>query len=199
MDKNNPKYGNMMDALTQGMAEMKVKEITRPSRRLKMPLVSLVASFMLLIAKMSKCSAKSAQARIINCIAFFGTTFVVIAKIWELLEEHKTVPDEYKPKYIHLLWTFAYMKQNPSSEKVLGSTVKLDTDKNKPTKKTLRKWIRVMIKAISDLEEHVIKWDNRFTNDIGNNCLVGVDCIDIQFMQMRLEDVCGKERILNKC
>ena len=89
------------------------------------------------------------------------------------------MPDEYNPKYIHLLWTFAYMKQNPSSEKVLGSTVKLDTDKNKPTKKTLRKWIRVMIKAISDLEKHVIKWDNRFTNDIGNNCLVGVDCIDI--------------------
>ena len=31
-----------------------------------------------------------------------------------------------------------------------------------------------------------IKWENRKTNDVGNDCLVGIDCVDFRFQQIKI-------------
>ena len=73
------------------------------------------------------------------------------------------------------------MKTAPRAYTVLCALVKLDTDKKRLTKKTVSKWVWLVIKGIADLKLHVIKWNHRYTNDVGNDCLVGVNAMDIRF------------------
>ena len=61
------------------------------------------------------------------------------------------------------------------------------------------KWIWFYVNKISALEERLIVWDNRKTNDRGDDCLVSVDCIDCQFQQILINHPSepGK-KIINK-
>ena len=67
------------------------------------------------------------------------------------------------------------MKTAPRAYTVLCALVKLDTDKKRLTKKTVSKWVWLVIKGIADLEAHVIKWNHRYTNNVGNDCFRGID------------------------
>jgi hypothetical protein len=33
-----------------------------------------------------------------------------------------------------------------------------------------------------------ILWENRYTNDRGNDCMVSIDCVDCEFPQVRIPD-----------
>ena len=44
------------------------------------------------------------------------------------------------------------------------------------------------IKEIKELEDEIIVWEHRKTNDRGDDCLASVDCIDCQFQQILIDE-----------
>ena len=68
-----------------------------------------------------------------------------------------------------------------------------------PAKKTIMKWVWFYVNQIEALEDRVIVWDHRKTNDRGDDCLASVDGIDCQFQQILIDHPTkpGK-KIINK-
>ena len=61
------------------------------------------------------------------------------------------------------------------------------------------KWVWFYVEELKELEERVIIWDHRKTNDRGDDCLVSVDGIDCEFQQILINHPTkpGK-KIINK-
>ena len=104
------------------------------------------------------------------------------------------VEDACKPK--HLLWVLIFLKTY-TTESSLAVAIGVD-------EKTLRKWIFIIIYAISDLEDDwvgslftkilltsltivflQIKWENRFHGYRGRSCLVMVDGTDFWICELK--------------
>jgi len=107
----------------------------------------------------------------------------VIAKVWELILENNGGNKKIISNPEHLLWALHYMKQDPNCT-VLCKTIKKNAIERSPTKKTVLKYLWFYVHEIRALEETVIMWNHRKTNDRGDDCLVSVDCIDCEFQQI---------------
>jgi hypothetical protein len=177
-----------MEALSQGFAMLKVKEITRQSKRLSQPALSAVSDFELLGRSITKCTVHSFHNKRREFVTSFGIPPIVMAKIWEMILENGTSPNP-KMKEKHFMWGLYFLKVYPGM-KIMGASVKQDTELRKPNEKTVHKWIWIAIEAISDLHPNVIVWENRKTNDINHkDCLAGIDTIDCPFQQMLIPNI----------
>jgi len=99
-------------------------------------------------------------------MALFGTTHVVCAIIWRKIDPMNTFQEvadgkEYGPKThscakpIHLLWALMFLKVY-GTERVSRTIVGSSTT---PTReKTMRKWVRLFVRAISFLESEVVSY-----------------------------------------
>ena len=116
-----------------------------------------------------------------------GVHLTVSVIVWGELKQSMLVKDACKPK--HLLWVLIFLKTY-TTESSLVVAIGVD-------EKTLRKWIFIIIYAISDLEDDWVgslftkilltsltfvflqmKWENRFHGYCGGSCLVMVDGTD---------------------
>jgi len=79
------------------------------------------------------------------------------------------------------------MKQSPNMT-VLCKTMKKD-GKRCSSRKTVLKWIWFYVNEIRALEDTIIVWEHRKTNDRGDDCLVSIDCIDCQFQQILIDNL----------
>ena len=79
--------------------------------------------------------------------ALFGCSHVVILRLWNLLNEYDLVPEG--GRLIHLFWALLFVKVYPTEETL--TTLCGDADR-----KTLRKWIRRFMQAISFLSSEVV-------------------------------------------
>lgn len=104
--------------------------------------------------------------------ACFGAPSGVVADMWNRIEP--TI-DESGAHPKHLLWALVFLKVY-STEEIHCSIV------GWPSTRTFRKWSWYFVKKISDLEEEVIRLENRFTNgpdpNVGRPCYLSVDCTD---------------------
>ena len=82
---------------------------------------------------------------------FFGTSLVVVEKVWALLENNFLLPDGCSPK--HLLWALHFMKVYPK-QSVGCSTVGAIEGAVDP--KTHRKWVWAFIEAIAEVQDEVV-------------------------------------------
>ena len=83
--------------------------------------------------------------------ALFGCSAIVATELWKLLDVYDFIPEG--GKLIHMLWALLFVKVYPTEE----TLVKLCGDPmGNPDKKTTRKWIRLLMEAISYLSEHVV-------------------------------------------
>ncbi len=91
---------------------------------------------------------------------FFGTSLLVVEKIWELLKRDSLFPEGCRPKY--LLWALHFMKvypkQSPGCSAVGASAGAVNP-------KTHRKWVWAFIDAIANLVNVVV---SKIT--CGNQC-----------------------------
>jgi hypothetical protein len=83
------------------------------------------------------------------------------------------LPTGAKP--VHMLWGLLLLKLY-CSEQVLAILAGVH-------EQTFRKWAWYFVDAVADLSVSVIKWENRFQNDIGNVCLVSIDGTDFEIYQ----------------
>ena len=84
---------------------------------------------------------------------FFGTTAVVVAKLWSLLSQGDMIPEQGRTN--HLMWALFFMRAYPK-EGVTCSTVGGSGGAIDP--KTLRKYIWPFIHAIAELEPVVVSF-----------------------------------------
>ena len=168
-----------MEALTRQMDEISFKEETRESKQMSTPDVELLYEFDMLCTKIMRCERIGPDGRTRKITSFFGVPPLVQAKIWELINKHETIEGKFQKK--HLLWGLHYLKEYPTTSVMCGT---MQTEKRAPDEKTLRKFVSKAIDAIYLLYDKIIVWVNWFTNDKGNNCLIGVDCKDCYFQQI---------------
>ena len=185
--------------LEHSIAELTIQDVIRKSDRMPFPADTLLIQFNSIAKDVMKKMSGSYDSHRRDMVTFFGAPTIVIAKIWDLIvannirngNENKISNKE------HLLWALHYMKQAPNFT-VLCKTMMANTNKC-PTKKTVLKWVWFYVREIQALEDTVIVWDHRKTNDRGDDCLVSVDCIDCQFQQILIDHptIPGK-KIVNK-
>lgn len=72
----------------------------------------------------------------------FGVSVHMVCTIWRILTEQEKMPDNAEPK--HLFWALGFLKTY-ATEHSLAVWFKCD-------EKTLRKWVWIMIDALSSLE-----------------------------------------------
>jgi hypothetical protein len=89
----------------------------------------------------------AASTELKNCRAFFGTSFVVCADLWNRLDPVNKISPGSEPK--HLLWSLLFMKVY-SSEKVHVRLV------GGVDEKTFRKWAWLFVDAIASLKSEVV-------------------------------------------
>ncbi len=82
---------------------------------------------------------------------FFGTSVLIVEKVWELLEKDSLLPEGGRPK--HLLWALHFMKvypkQSPGCSAVGASAGAVDP-------KTHCKWVWAFINAVANLDDVVV-------------------------------------------
>jgi len=140
------------------------------------------------IAPMNDCNLRLFRSN-------FGVSPRTMQKCWTLLLMH-AASSKIKPK--HLLWTCLFLKTY-GKECTHCSICQCDP-------KTFRRWIWIVVRAISNLEAHVVStanynhktttinmlynvfllqiiWDNRKKHDSGDDCLVSVDCTDVEIQE----------------
>ena len=84
-------------------------------------------------------------------VSFFGTSVLVIEKIWELLERNSLLPEGCHPK--HLLWAFHFMKVYPKQSQGCSA---VGASAGAVDPKTHRKWVWAFIDAIANLVDIVV-------------------------------------------
>ena len=81
----------------------------------------------------------------------FGTSLLVVSKVWSMLLEEDVLPEGGRPK--HLLWALHFLKvyplQAPGCAAVGASGGAVDP-------KTHRKWVWAFIDAIAELVDNVV-------------------------------------------
>jgi hypothetical protein len=82
---------------------------------------------------------------------FFGSSVLVVEKVWELLERDSLLPEGCRQK--HLLWAHHFMKvypkQSPGCSAVGASAGAVDP-------KTHRKWVWAFIDVVANLVDVVV-------------------------------------------
>jgi hypothetical protein len=82
---------------------------------------------------------------------FFGTSVLVVERVWDLLDRDSLLPEGGRPK--HLLWALHFMKvypkQSPGCLAVGASVGTVDP-------KTHRKWVWAFIDAVANLVDAVV-------------------------------------------
>ena len=123
-----------LDELTDQLANMRVMDDNRAQQNMEMPPIEMVLMFKRVMEDILELAPNQKYVGttfLRQCVAFFGGPPVLLAKVWELLEEtgiSDDMPRGFKPK--HLCWGFAYLKLYHGEVvmcKLLG----------KPTEKTL--------------------------------------------------------------
>lgn len=105
----------------------------------------------------------------------FGISFEICSKLWRRLDPTNKISQEATPK--HLLWSLCFLCVNAAE--FVGSTVV-----GASNRKHYREWSWLFIKAISELEEDLIRWDNRFLGwDGSTSSLVTVDGTDCRILE----------------
>ena len=183
--------------LEHSFAELTIQDAVRKTNRMSLPPESLLVQFNM-IAKDVMCKlSRSFDSHKRDVVCFFGAPTIVIAKVWEMILENNDGNRGTISNKEHLLWALHYMKQSPNFE-VMCKTIKKSNHKS-PTKKTVMKWVWFYVNEIRALEEEVIVWNNRKTNDRGDDCLASVDCIDCQFQQILINHPTDPgKKIINK-
>ena len=82
---------------------------------------------------------------------FFGTSVVVVEKVWTLLERDSLLPEKCDPK--HLLWALHFMKVYPKQSSGCSSVGASD---GAVDPKTHKKWVWAFIEAIAELVDVVV-------------------------------------------
>lgn len=188
--------GDLTRILEHSFAELSIQDAVRKSERMALPDEALLVQFNILAKDVMTRISASFYCHRRDVVAFFGAPTIVIAKLWELILENNDGDTNRTSNKEHLLWALHYMKQSPNIS-VLCKTLKKSSSKVSPTRKTVSKWIWFYVNEINALEEKVIVWDHRKTNDRGDDCLVSIDCIDCQFQQILIDHptVPGKKTI----
>ena len=115
---------------------------------------------------------KFTQSRVVRdrrIRAWTGCSSTTIAKVWFLLNQHGRLPILATEE--RLLWGLHLLKRYDTDENNAARFNGVDEE-------TFAKWAWWFIDNISWLESEVILWENRLINDIGNDCLASVDCVD---------------------
>ena len=176
---NHYKNWCMMDELERQMAALSVADERRSLQRMTMPPAELVNEFdQLALEIMGRHKRGADKTRNRRMVAAFGVPALVMAKVWQLLELHDIEMAKGATKE-HLLWALHYAKVYDSESNSCNTVGTLD-------EKTFRKWQRNFFEYVASLEEEVIVWENRKTNDKENDCLGGVDTIDVPFQQVKI-------------
>ena len=179
-------YDPTVKLLEHSFAELTIQDQFRKATRMPLPDESVMVQFNL-IAKELMCKlSRSFDSHKRGVVAFFGAPTIVIAKLWELIFRNNDCNKRIINNKEHLLWALHYMKQSPSFD-VFCKTVKKNRSNASPTKKTALKWVWFYVKEIEALEDVVINWDHRKTNDRGDDCLASIDCIDCEFQQILID------------
>ena len=148
------------DRLVDQLAALQITDDTRPSKRLVLPRPELVTEFEVLACHLLRKKlngSKDVRQRRIK--ATFGVPPIVIAKLWELLEDQGSVFKSVKKH--HLLWALMYCKIY-TTESTMTSTVGCADEKN------FREWVWYFIEEVSNLEPIVV-------------CISFIFCISLVF------------------
>lgn len=95
--------------------------------------------------------------------------------VWCIIEKTNTLPESGRIE--HFLWKLMFLN-------IYGKTKTMSTLSGGVDVKTLRKYVRLIIDAISILEPAVIVFNNRFKLEKGNDCLLSVDGTDFQIEEL---------------
>ena len=171
--------------LEHSFAELSIQNAIRKSERMSLPPGNLLIQFNLACKDVMHKLSGTFDTHRRDVVTYFGAPPIVIAKIWELILENNGWDKEIVSNKDHLLWALHYMKQAPNIT-VLCKTMQKNGRKMS-SKKTVLKWVWFYVNEIQALEDKVIVWENRKTNDKGDDCLVSVDCIDCQFQQILID------------
>ena len=131
--------------------------------------------------------------------SFFGTSSQICSVLWDYIDPYNTIGKKYKnvsPK--HLLWALMFLKVYGTED--IHSTLAGGVDP-----KTFRKWCWIFIDYIGNLHVKLvsndmftilidyvnfsaflsfqIRWEQRYVGDVGNECLVSVDCTDCKIRE----------------
>ena len=97
------------------------------------------------------CPAAAASTKIRASRKTFGTSLLIVSKVWSMLWEEDVLTEGGRPK--HLLWVLQFLKvyplQAPGCAAVGASGVAVDP-------KTHRKWVWAFIDAIVELVDEVV-------------------------------------------
>ena len=106
-----------------------------------------------LLIHSSKVTYGETQSRRFRSI--FGTTPYVCSILWDKIREfpEEAVPKNASPR--HLLWTLFFLKTYPTEASLASGVGGVD-------EKTVRKWIWIIIEAISFLETDVVSEQMRY-------------------------------------
>lgn len=121
---------------------------------------------------MGRTKAVQARTALERFKATFGTSPQVCSLLWDMIDR-TWMPNGSRP--VHLLWALMLLKLY-CAESVLSALANAH-------EQTFRKWAWIFVDAIADLQYSVIVWENRFKDDIGNECLVSVDGTDFMIYQ----------------
>ena len=146
--------------LKHNFAEISIQDVIRKTKRMSLPVDSLVVQFNMIVKDVMCKMSHSFVSHRRDVISFFGTPTIAIAKIWELILQNNDGNRKIVSNPEHLLWALHYMKQSPNIT-VLCKTIKKNSVKRSPTKKTVLKWLWFYVKEIRALEETVIVWDHQ--------------------------------------
>ena len=84
-----------MEILTRQLNELSMKEQTRESKQMPTPDAELLYEFDTLCTKIMHCDRLGPDGRSRKITTFFGVPPIVQAKIWELINHHKTITEKF--------------------------------------------------------------------------------------------------------
>lgn len=184
--------------LTENLAQLSLLDHKRKDNAVDMPEVNEVVEFEKIVCGITGLSLYMNNKSLLSkLVTVFGAVPVVLAKAWELMQEHND-PEDWPEaaERKHLCWATHKLKQY-SEETNMCVTMKGSSPK--PDEKTFRKWTDFFIDQLSSLEHVVIDWDNRFKNDEGDDVLSGVDTTDSPFQQIKISHPTDpNKKIVNK-
>ena len=80
--------------------------------------------------------------------AFFGVAAQVAVTAWSMMEDHSVLPPN--PKFVHFLWTLAFMRTYPANNTTLSRLL------GGSDPKTISKYVWPFIRSLFELNETVV-------------------------------------------
>ena len=188
--------------LAQSMSELMLCKDKKESSRLLVPRQSVMCDFkVLMLSIVERLADGTFLSNRRDCVTYFGAPVIVIAKLWELIQENNEKESEEVRHCLEnkecLLWAMHFMKNRPNIT-AMCKTMKKE-NKKCCTEKTMRKWMWTFLDELESLQDMVIVWENRHTNDSGADDLVTVDTTDCPFQQILVPNPNKKgKKMINK-